>query len=225
MGHSLRLYHYWRSSSSWRVRWAFALKNIECEFVAVNLLTDESSSDVHKSRNPMGFVPVVEFLDKDPKQKIKFLAESTAIIEWADENYPTHPLFPKDSLLKARARQLAEIINAGTQPIQNLSVSVFHSSDPDEQKRWNQHWIKEGLGAYEKLVQETAGQYSIGDTITYPDLFLIPQCYNAVRNEVNLDLFPTLHRIYKLAGSTSSCQAAAPDRFKQDQALLDPKKS
>ena len=216
MSHKLRLYHYWRSSSSWRVRWAFALKKIECEFVAINLLTDEAESDTHRKRNPMGFVPVVEFLDQNPKRKIDFLAESVAIIEWVEENHPTPALFPKDTFLKARARQLAEIINAGTQPIQNLSVAAYRSSDPGEQKKWMQHWIHEGLSAYEKLVKETAGQYSIGDSITYPDLFLIPQCYNAVRNEVDLDLFPTIHKIYKTAGATPACQAAAPDRFKQE---------
>ncbi len=211
-----RLYHYWRSSSSWRVRWAFALKKIECEFVAINLLTDEAESDSHKSRNPMGFVPVLEFLDQTKKQKIRFLGESVAIIEWTEENFPTPSLFPKDSLLKARARQLAEIINAGTQPIQNLSVTTHHSTDPNEQKKWNQHWIKNGLEAYEKLVQETCGKFSMGHEISYPDLFLIPQCYNAIRNEVSLESFPAINKIYQEAGATQSCLASAPDRFKQE---------
>ncbi len=208
----LRLYHYWRSSSSWRVRWALAIKNVSCEYVPINLLSDEPESVEHRKRNPLGFVPVLEILDENPH--FRHISESVALIEWLEETYPTPSLFSGDSFQRARIRQLSEIINSGTQPLQNPNVAQFHSSDSEEQKKWNQHWIRKGMQAYEILVQETAGKFSVGNTITMADLFLIPQCYNAARFDVKVSEFPTLEKIYTEALTTESCQASAPEKFK-----------
>jgi len=207
----LKLYHYWRSSSSWRVRWALALKNISCEFVAINLLSDEPESKEHLARNPLGYVPVLEVLTEN--SPYRFLGESVAILEWLEEASPNPSLFPKSLLEKARVRQLAEIINSGTQPLQNLNVTYLHSHDPEEQKKWNRHWIRNGLHAYETLVRETAGKFSVGDQLSLSDLFLIPQCYNAGRHEIPLSEFPIIERIHTAAIATESCKASAPERF------------
>lgn len=217
MGTQYKLYHYWRSSCSWRVRWALALKNIPCEFIPVNLLTDEPESSQHLSRNPMGYVPVLE-LPPDPNlksgvSKPRYLCESVAIIEYLDEIYPTPVLIPGDAYQKARIRQLTEIINSGTQPLQNLNVSQHHSTDADEQKKWNQFWIRKGLESFEVLAKETTGTFSWADTITLADLVLIPQCYNAQRNGIELGEFPIIERIFNNAMKTESCQASAPDKF------------
>jgi maleylacetoacetate isomerase len=208
----LRLYHYWRSTSSWRVRFAFAVKGIPAELVAVNLLADESESELHKARNPMGYVPVLEWLDA-PGGKSRHLAESMAIVEWAEETFPGVPLLPKDPWLRGQCRQLAELINAGTQPLINLGVGQRHSEDAEEQKRWNQHWIKKGLQAFEDIVRANAGRYCLGEQLTLADVFLIPQCYSAGRNEVSLDAYPTLARINQEVLKLPSCQASHPDRF------------
>ena len=209
----LKLYHYWRSSSSWRVRWALALKQVPCEFIPINLLADEESTPAHLARNPMGYVPVLEITESEGAP-LQFLGESVAIIEWLEELFPTPSLFHGNSFLKARSRQLAELINAGTQPLQNLNVSLHHSNDAEEQKQWNQYWIRHGLKAYETLVAETCGRFSVGDQLTLADLFLIPQCYNALRNEVPLQEFPLIEKINERALATESCKAAAPERFK-----------
>ncbi len=206
----IKLYHYWRSSSSWRVRWAFQLKGIHCEMQTVNLLSDESESSEHRARNPMGYVPALEFLEPRGHQ---YLAESTALMEWAEEVKPEPKLLPGNPRQRARIRQLVQIINAGTQPIQNLNVQIFHSSDLQEQKKWNAHWIRNGLEAYEKLVQATSGKFSVGDGITMADLCLIPQCYNALRNDVALSDFPTVASINEAALATEACQASHPDRY------------
>jgi maleylacetoacetate isomerase len=206
----LRLYHYWRSSSSWRVRWAFAYKEIACDFVAVDLLPGASESAEHRKRNPLGYVPVLEF---QGQPHLPYLGESIAIIEWAEEVFPEPSLLPGNPLERARARQLAEIINSGTQPLQNLNAQDEHTKDPVERKRWTQHWIRNGLQAYETLVAETAGPFSMGDQLTLADLFLVPQCYNAARNEVGLDAYPNIARIQKNALATPSCMASHPDRF------------
>src|SRR4051812_25232147 len=116
----LKLYHYWRSSSSWRVRWALTYKSIPFETASVDLLTDETDGQDHLQRNPMGYVPVLELLN--PQSPFRYLSESVAIIEWLEEQFPTPKLLPGDPLHRAKIRQLTETINAGTQPLQNPNV-------------------------------------------------------------------------------------------------------
>ncbi len=208
----LRLYHYWRSSSSWRVRWAMAIKGVSCEFVSINLLTDESDQETHTARNPMGYVPVLEFLE-EKRETYRFLGESMAIIEWLEDTFPSPSLLPGDPIEKAKIRQMAEIINAGTQPLQNPNVALFHSADPEEQKRWNQNWIRKGLHSFQTLAEKTSSLYSVGDSLTLADLYLIPQCYNAKRNGISLDEFPILQKIETAATQTESYIQSSPDRF------------
>jgi maleylpyruvate isomerase len=214
-GTSLRLYHYWRSSSSWRVRFGFEHKGLHPALVHVNLLDDSSDQPEHKARNPMGYVPVLEFMDSGEASGPKrYMAESIAILEWADETQAGPSLLPKDPYLRARCRQLVEIVNAGTQPLVNLTAVIEHSKDPAEQKRWSQVWLKKGLTAYEALVRETAGRFSIGDELTLADICLVPHCYSALRNEVSLDAYPTIARINQAALETPAGRASHPDHFK-----------
>lgn len=208
----LTLYHYWRSTSSWRVRFAFEAKGIAAELLPIDLLAGQSETPEHLARNPMGYVPVLEVLIA-PDTRPRYLAESLAIIEWAEETYRDKPLLPGDAWQRARIRQLAELINAGTQPLVNLGVGNRHSDDPAEQKAWNQHWIRKGLEAYEKIVKETAGRLSVGDTLTLADICLIPQCYSAARNDVNVVDYPTIARINEEALRLECCQRSHPDRF------------
>lgn len=208
----LRLYHYWRSSSSWRVRWAFALKGIPCEFVSIDLLSDAPDSPEHLTRNPMGYVPVLEFLE-EKRPPYRYLAESLAILEWLEEQAPFPSMLPRDPLQRAKVRQLAEIINSGTQPLQNPNTVVFYSSVPEEQKKWSRHWIEKGFQAYESVARETAGKFSMGDVLTIADLCLIPQCYNAQRQKISLSPFPTIERIHTAAMQTTSYQASCPEKF------------
>lgn len=205
----LRLYHYWRSSSSWRVRWAFAFKGVESEMVPIDLLSGESESPEHLARNPAGFVPALEFIDEENT----YLTESLAIIQWIDELVPAPTLLPGSAMDRARIRQLAETVNSGTQPLQNLGAQYRHSDDPVERKKWAQHWNHLGLDVYEKLVRSTAGSYSFGDTLTLADLCLIPQCYNARRFDVDVSAFPIVSRIEAAALKAPSCVASHPDRY------------
>jgi maleylpyruvate isomerase len=210
-----RLYHYWRSSSSWRVRWALAIKDVAYEPFPVHLLNGESESANHLARNPAGFVPVLELLSPlDATALPVRLTESLAIIQYLETLHPEPALLPRDSLTRARAWALAEVVNAGIQPLANIPVFERHSSDPSEQKKWNQHWIRSGLETYEKLAAPHAGCYSVGDAITVADLCLMPQLYNAERFGVTYDDLSTLSRIAKTAAMTSSYLESHPDRFK-----------
>lgn len=206
---SILLYHYWRSSCSWRVRWALELKEISFQTQSVNLLEKEQQSAEYKQHNPMGLVPALV-------SEGKTFTESVAIIEWLEETFPQRRLFPEDKYLRAKARQLAETINAGTQPLQNLGVMNRHSTDADEKKEWSRHWISRGLQAYEDILQKEGfakHQFSMADKPMYPDLFLIPQIYNANRFGVQMQAFPQLEKIWKNAQENEACRRSAPEAY------------
>ena len=195
-----------------------AIKGIHCELVPVSLLNGESESPQHLARNPLGYVPVLERLDLDPQSPRRYLTESIAILEWLDESYPGPKLLPIDPWMRAHARALAETVNADTQPIQNLAVQLRHSSDPVEQKKWAQHWIQNGLSAYEKLCATTQGKFSVGDELTIADLCLIPQVFNAHRFEVPLTDFPRVVAIDAAAKQTASYRVAEPEAHRPPDA-------
>ncbi|MCP5463510.1 MAG: maleylacetoacetate isomerase [Deltaproteobacteria bacterium] len=203
------LYHYWRSSCSWRVRWALFYKGLDFTPIAINLLENEQTSAEHLKKNPKGAVPALALND----QNKTVLFESSAIIEFLEETHPSPRLLPKDPLQRAHCRALTQIVNAGIQPLQNLATMKFYSEDPEKRKSWSAHWIQEGLKAYEAAVQKSAGEFSCGNELSMADLFLIPQLYNARRFDVDLTPFPSCLKIEGNALKTESCQKAHPDRF------------
>lgn len=206
-----RLYHYWRSSSSWRVRLALDWKGLSYEAAPVSLLNGESESPEHLSRNPAGCVPVLEILGAPPL----FLTESIAIIEYLEETHPSlSSLLPGSATQRARIRALAEVINAGTQPIQNIPVLERHSSDPAEQKAWAKEFIARGLKTYETLCTPVSGTFSVGDSFSLADICLIPQIYNAERYQVDLRQFPVISGIHDRCRSLPAFASSHPDRFK-----------
>ncbi len=207
----MRLYHYWRSSSSYRVRWALSLKGLDVEHVAVNLLLEEQSTPDYRAASPMGFVPALEV-------EGRVLTESVAICEWLDDAHPSPPLRPADPWLRARMRQLVEIVNAGTQPPQNLLVLRKVSDDKAAQAAWARFFIERGLGAFEAVVatvrrEGVRGPFACGDTPSLADVFLVPQLYNAHRFGVSLDPYPLVREIHAASLSHPTHAAAAPEAF------------
>ncbi len=199
----LKLYHYWRSSCSWRVRWALEYKGIKYESIPVNLLQSEQRSAAYTEKSPTQNVPMME-IDGKP------LTESIAMMEWIEETYPKPALLPSDPMTRATVRELMQIIASGIQPIQNLKVMQFHSADQKERDRWARHWITQGLRAVEQRLRQTAGTFSVGGEVTMADLCLIPQVYNAMRFNVDLNEFPICRRIYEHCLKLPSCDKAAP---------------
>ena len=202
-----KLYHYWRSSSSWRVRIALHWKGIPFDAIPVGLLDGESESDPHLSRNPAGFVPVLEVSPG------RFLTESLAILQYLEKTHPDPALLPRDPWLLAKAWALSEVINAGIQPIANIPVMAHHSSDPEEQKSWCRHFIRQGLAVYESLLKETAKEFSVGSELSVADLCLIPQTYNAVRYQVDLEPFPLIRRIQEKCLELPAFHLTRPDCY------------
>ena len=199
----ITLHHYWRSSCSWRVRWALELKGLTWHAKPVNLLKNEQQTSAYTQKNPAACVPCLEY-------RGEFLADSIAIIEWLDETFPGHSLFPTSPSCRAKVRQLVGIIASGTQPIQNLWVlKELHGLGQDRAK-WAADVITRGLGAYETVLQRTSGTFSYGGQITAADLCLVPQVYNAHRFNVDMQKFPISERIYQHCLTLKSCDQAAP---------------
>ena len=141
------------------------------------------------------------------------IAESMAILEMLEETHPTPPLLPKDTFLRARARQLAMLVVSGIQPLQNTSVqhwveSELHADGP----AWIHHWVGHGLAALETLTRETAGTYSIGDELSFADVCLAPQLFFARRFAIDLAPYPTLVRVDEACAKLPAFEAAHANR-------------
>ncbi|XP_039324604.1 maleylacetoacetate isomerase isoform X3 [Saimiri boliviensis] len=175
------LYSYFRSSCSWRVRIALALKGIDFEMVPINLIKDggQQFSKDFQALNPMKQVPTL---------KIDGITihQSLAIIEYLEETRPTPRLLPQDPKKRASVRMISDLIASGIQPLQNLSIlkkvgEVSKDLREETHLTWAQNVITSGFNALEQILQSTAGKYCVGDEVTMADLCLVPQVVNAER--------------------------------------------
>jgi maleylacetoacetate isomerase len=210
----LIFYDYWRSSSGWRVRIALNIKQISVERRPVNLAPQGDVGAQHsadfRALNPMSQVPVLVI--EGPPGPPRTLTQSMAILEYLEERFPAPPLLPADPWLRGRARQLGEMVNAGIQPMQNLSfLQRLHESGLAEPKQVARHHIARGLGAIEAAAGETAGTFLVGDAPTIADLYLVPQLYSGRRFNVDLSVFPRLLQIEAACAALPAFTAAHPD--------------
>jgi maleylpyruvate isomerase len=208
---AIRLYNYWRSSASYRVRIALGLKGIAYEYVPVHLVRKEHMQASHHARNPMEQIPAIE-LSIDGTTRI--VAQSIAILELLEEMHPSPALLPKDAFLRARVRELAEIVNAGIQPHQNMSpMARIDALSKGAGRAHAIHFNEAGLAALEERVEETAGTYCVGDAPSFADCCLVPQLYSARRFEIDVAArFPVLARIDAALAGLPGVAAAHPDR-------------
>jgi maleylpyruvate isomerase len=204
----MKLFAFWRSSASWRVRIGLAYKGISYEYEPVNLVRDggEQHSDQYRAVNPMAQVPTLELDDG------RRLSQSLAILEYLEETHPTPPLLPRDPYLRARVRQLAEVVNSGIQPLQNTSTQKRIKELGADEKVWTHHFIDKGLRGLEASAASTAGRYLVGDAVTLADVMLVPQMYHARRFGVDLGALPLLTRVEAACMELESFQIAHADR-------------
>ncbi len=193
--YGMKLYNYFRSSASFRVRIALALKGLAYDYVAVNLLTGEQSQAGYQAISADGLVPLLE----DAGHR---LSQSMAIIEYLDETHPTPPLLPSDPLGRAQVRALAQSIACEIHPLNNLRVLKYLvgplQQDEVAKLAWYRHWTRSGLEAFERQLQalDTDGGagagsvYCFGTAPTLADCLLVPQIFNALRFEVSLEGLP-----------------------------------
>lgn len=205
------LYSYYRSTCSYRVRIALHLKNIAFEIRPIHLVKDggQQHQEAYRELNPRAEVPL--WIDEDA-----ILSQSIAILHYLDRKVPEPELFLEGTAAFAKCIELCEMINSGIQPIQNLRVlqelqKRFEITD-QQKMQWAQDWIKSGLEAFEKRLPERDGDFCLGDRVTAPDLFLIPQLYNARRFQVDLSAFPRLLKIEENALKLQAFRAASPEK-------------
>ena len=191
----MQLYDYFRSSASYRVRIALALKGLDCELLPVHLLRNEQLKAPFSSMSPSGLVPLLK--DGDA-----LLTQSLAIIEYLDEVHPEPSLLPGNALARARIRALALNVACEIHPINNLRVLRYLVGEmklsEDDKNRWYRHWIETGLSAIEQQLSGDArtGRFCHGDTPTLADCALVPQVHNAQRMACRLDHVPTVMRVF-----------------------------
>jgi maleylpyruvate isomerase len=209
----MKLHTYWRSSSAYRVRIALGVKGLQYEPSFVHLV--RAGGDQHqagfRSKNPLGQIPVLEL---DEAGSPVFLSQSLAIIEYLEERFPSPPLLPRDLLARARVRELAELINSGIQPFQNLSTTAFlaEAAPALDKASWYERFVGQGLSILESRAVQVSGRYLVGDQVSIADVLLVPQLYAARRIGVNADSVPTLTRIEAECLKLEGFATAHPDR-------------
>lgn len=206
----MKLYSYWRSSSAWRVRIVLGFKQVPCTLVPVHLLANggEQNSPDFLGWNPMAQVPVLEVDTPDGPFRI---TQSMAILEYLEELHPTPPLLPRDPLLRARARQLAEVVNSGIQPLQNMKLQRETQTRGIDPVPLVTTFIDTGLKALEIMARASAGRYLVGEDVTFADVLLIPQLYNARRFSLDVEAYPTLRRVERACEGLPAFMAAHPN--------------
>ncbi len=188
----LKLYDYWRSSASYRVRIALNLKGVEYETIPVNILpgADEQMREPYRNLNPQMRVPALE----TPQGLI---TQSLAIIGWLDGAYKHHPFIGEDPFSAAQERAFALTIACDIHPLNNTSVltriKLEFGADDDHVGEWYRHWIKLGFNALEHQARERPQTpYVFGEAPSLADIVLVPQMANARRFKTDLSPFPRL---------------------------------
>lgn len=205
----MKLYSYFRSSASYRVRIALALKGLPYDYIPVHLVKGEQMSAGYATVTPTPLVPTLVTDEGDA------LGQSMAIIEYLDEVHPQPPLLPKNALGRARVRALAQSIACEIHPLNNLRVLKYLAKElcanEDAKDAWYRHWVRLGLEAFEReLARLPASTYCYGDTPTLADCLLVPQIFNANRFNVELSGLPRTMAAFEAAMALPEFQQAQP---------------
>lgn len=207
---SMRLFGYYRSSASYRIRIALNLKQLSWEYLAVLLNRGEQKEATFTALNPSGLVPVLDSGDGS-------MSQSVAIAEYIEERHPEPPLLPPDAAGRARVREMMAVIGCDIHPLQNLRVLNYlrehFGADDEAVARWIGRWISSGFASLETLIERHGGDvHAYGDAPTLADAWLIPQVYNARRFEIDLSPYPRIRAIDAHCLTLPAFANAIPER-------------
>ncbi len=212
----MKLYSYFRSSASFRVRIALALKGLDYDYTPVHLVQGggQQFTAEFKAMNPAALVPVLD-------DEGTVLTQSLAIIEYLEETRPEPPLLPGDAASRARVRAIALSIACEIHPLNNLRVLGYLNKTlgvaEEQRNAWYRHWVETGLATVEAMLagDPRTGSFCHGDAPTLADVLLVPQIFNAQRFDCRLDHVPTVMRIHRhcltLPAFAESVPALQPD--------------
>ena len=206
----MKLYNYFRSSASYRVRIALALKGLDYDYQSVHLPKNEQFNESYAAVSATRLVPTL--VDGD-----QAFTQSLAIVEYLDETYPAPALLPADPLGRARVRALAYDVACEIHPLNNLRVLRYLVHDlklsEDDKNRWYRHWVETGLEAIERQLGDArSGRFCHGDAPTLADIALVPQIHNAQRLTCRLDHVPTVMRVFEACMKLDAFEQTRPEK-------------
>ncbi len=205
----MKLYNFFRSGTSHRLRIALNLKGIATDYVAIDLRVDEQQKEAFKTINPQGLVPAL-----DTGEQV--MIQSPAIIEWLEEKHPAPALLPSGAEARAHVRSLAAMVGCDIHPLNNRRVLQTlrkqFGADEAAVNAWCTTWISAGFDAYEALIAADTqrGRFSFGDTPTLADVYLIPQVENARRFNVDMNQWPLISAVDQACAELDEFKQAAP---------------
>ncbi len=222
----MKLYNFWRSGTSHRLRIALNLKGLPVEYLAVHLGKEEHLKDAFKTINPQQLVPALVLDGAEASDGSgagddggsHTLIQSPAIIEWLEERYPTPALLPADPLKRAQVRAMAALVGCDIHPINNRRILEYlrkqFGADEAAINAWCGTWIAAGFDALEALIARSYSEvrYCFGDTPTVADVYLIPQVESARRFKVDLTRWPKIMAIAAHCATLAAFADAAPAR-------------
>jgi maleylacetoacetate isomerase/maleylpyruvate isomerase len=205
----MQLYNYFRSSASYRVRIALALKGLDYDYRAVQLAKNEQFGESYAAVSASRLVPLL--VDDDGRA----FTQSLAIVEYLDETHPEPPLLPADAAGRARVRALALDIACEIHPLNNLRVLRYLVRDlkvsDDDKNRWYRHWVETGLEVVERQLAAQPSRFCHGDTPTLADVTLVPQIFNARRFDCRLDHVPQVMRVFDACMALDAFSRTRPE--------------
>ena len=206
----MKLYTFFRNSAGHRVRIALHLKEIPFDYVSIDTRRGKQHEESYRKVNPLSLIPALE-------DKGKVITQSTAIIEYLEDLYPTPSIFPEDPIARARSRAFAATIASEIHSLNNMRIHKFMEKSfglSDAQRNeWYQHWCKVGLEALEREVTtyDSGMKFGFADYPTMGDIFLVPQMLNLRRVNFDLKPYPRLVEIAEACERHPAFIKAAPE--------------
>ncbi|MEI8264251.1 MAG: maleylacetoacetate isomerase [Betaproteobacteria bacterium] len=204
----MELFNYFRSSASYRVRIALALKGLDYDYRSVHLQKNEQLGEIYASVSAARLVPLL----RDGEHLI---TQSLAIIEYLEETHPAPALLPSDAAGRARVRSLAMDIACEIHPLNNLRVLRYLVSSlkvtEEDKDRWYRHWVETGLEVVERRLAEQPATYCHGELPGLADCVLVPQIFNARRFNCRLEHVPNVMRVFDACMKLDAFEKTRPE--------------